>query len=110
MVLYRVNMWFKQLSISYHYPFVRFHLNDMMAAVIVLSYGSLLLNLLGKHSISDWKLIVMICAGCSFVWEYCARFLYPASTSDWIDILSIFLGGAIYWLFTNIIIKERHAD
>ena len=88
--------------------FLRYHFTDMLAPIVVLSYSGLLLNMMNHYSIKNFFQIVVLCAFCSFVWEYCARFLHPSSTSDWLDVVSIFGGGLIYWTIINLIAKEKN--
>lgn len=101
MGIYILNYFFKKQDISYNYLFIRNHLNDVLASLIVLSYGSFLFNFLNMRSIHDVRLIFLICCFCSFVWEYAAKFLNPQSTSDWWDVVSIFAGGLLYWLIVH---------
>ena len=101
MGIYVLNYFFKKQDISYSYPFIRNHLNDVLASLIVLSYGSFLFNFLNMHSIHDARRIFLICCFCSFVWEYAAKFLNPKSTSDWWDVACNFTGGLLYWLIVH---------
>lgn len=106
-MIYAINIWFKKQEISYRHLFIRNHLNDLIAPVVVLAFAGILLNYINKQSIGDFSLILLICAFCSFIWEYCALVLHPASTFDYIDIVCIFCGGIIYWSIYNILIKRK---
>lgn len=104
LLLYGINTALRNVLDIY---FLRCHFNDMLAPIIVLSFASLLLNSINRHSIKKLWIILLSCCGCSFVWEFCAIFIYPASTFDWWDILFIFWGGIIYWLFSIFIINKE---
>lgn len=105
--IYTANIWFKKQGCSYAFPFVRNHLNDMLATQAFLSYAGCLLSFVGKRSIKKLRHILLVSSACSFVWEYCAKYLYPRSTFDYIDILCYFMGGLIYWIYANLFIKEN---
>lgn len=106
--VYAANIWFKKQGFSYDFPFIRNHLNDMLATQAFLSYAGCLLSFVGRRSISKLHHILMLSGTCSFVWEYCAQYLYPKSTFDYIDILCYFIGGLIYWIYANLFIKEKN--
>jgi hypothetical protein len=101
--LYFFVRWFRQVYGGNDFKFIRYHLSDAIAPIVVLSYSGYLLNIKKHHSIKRIDYILLLCLFCSFVWEFCARFLYPVSVSDWIDVCSIFIGGVVYWIIINLI-------
>ena len=105
--IYAANIWFKKLEISFNYPFIRNHLNDTLATQAFLSCAGCLLNCGKRHSVYRLRHVMLITCTCSFVWEYCAQYLNPKSTFDYIDILCYFLGGFIYWIYVKLFIKEK---
>ncbi len=90
-----------------NFIFLKYHFTDWIAPIVVLSYSGLLLNMAGKHSIKNFIQIAVVCAFCSFVWEYCAPRLFHNSTADWLDVISIFGGGCTYWCIINFLVKEK---
>lgn len=104
--LYLFIRWFRTAYQHSNFVFLKYHFSDLLAPIVVLSYGSFLLNIRKRHSIKKLKYITGLCLLCSFVWEYCAQFLYPKSTSDWLDVCAIFGGGFIYWIIINLLSKE----
>lgn len=106
--LYLFARWFRA---SYHgsgFDFLKYHFTDMLATMVVLSYGGFLLNCINRHSIRRIVQVLVLCMLCSFVWEYCAQFLYPSSTSDWLDVCSNFCGGILYWIIINITTNKEN--
>ena len=84
-LVYIANFYFKQRSISMDYPFIRNHLNDLLAPISILAYSGILLNILKINSISSPAITLCICALCGIVWEYFSPLLNPQSVTDYID-------------------------
>ena len=104
--IYIANYFFKKELISYNFPFIRNHLNDLLAAIVVMSYSGILLNFQNRNSIISPALTFGICSFCGIIWEYVAPFLNPTSVSDYIDILCYYCSGFIYCSIINIFVKE----
>lgn len=104
--LYFFVRWFRRVYDGNAFRFIQYHLTDMIAPIVVLSYSGYLLNIKKHHSIKRIKHILLLCLFCSFIWEFCARFLHPSSVSDWIDVCSIFGGGFVYWIIINLSKEE----
>jgi hypothetical protein len=101
--VYSVNIWFKQQPLSEGFPFIRNHLNDTMAMVVVLSCTSITLNISKINNISSLKLIIHMCAFCGILWEFVAPLIKPNSVTDYWDILCYYIGGLIYYLIIKIL-------
>lgn len=106
-ILYIFIRIFRTIYSGNAFAFLRYHFTDLLAPIVILSYSGLLLNIVNHHSINKFLQIIALCVFCSFVWEYCAQFLYSSSTPDWLDVCSIFGGGFIYWIIINLSAKEN---
>ena len=98
--------WFRKIYTGNDFEYIRYHLSDTIAPIVVLSYSGYLLNMKKHRSIKRIDYILLLCLFCSFIWEFCARYLHPGSVSDWIDVCSIFGGGLVYWSIINLIKEE----
>ena len=99
--IYIINAFYKRAGFYIDCTFVKYHLNDTLAAIVFISCTDIVLK-----QRSDIGKIITICAYCSFMWEYIAQYINPNSTFDWIDILCYFFGGIIYWSIHNKITRE----
>lgn len=80
--------------------FIKNHLNDVLAGVVLLCYINALSTISNQPKLIVTKLltVVLITLASGLFWEYITPLYLSKSTSDPLDVIAYITGGLFYWI------------
>ncbi|WP_304103037.1 hypothetical protein [Methanobrevibacter ruminantium] len=105
-ILYITNQIFlKKIGIA----FFNNYFNDLLAVPLYFSLINLISLIISNKEIKSFKVLFFITIILSFLGEYLAIYLRKGSVTDYLDILSYFIGLVIYFTLKNIKVSKKIA-
>ena len=103
LILYLINNNFKQdINISVLGPIFKFHFNDYLAGIVLLSYVNFVLSFSKFKQADNLRSVFFYSFISSIAWEVILPVLNTKSTGDVLDAFAYFLGALTYYFIIKI--------
>lgn len=107
-LLYAINQFTKFYDVNENYAkyIWDYNFTDCLCLILNLSLANLLLAILKRKGIYDFKMIALLSLFSCFIWEVFMSWLKHGYTFDVLDCIAYLAGGFFYYVLMRIIHKK----
>lgn len=103
-------LWLRDVAAGLLQWFLICYFSDILAGLVLPSIAGLVLFAAKRPAIQRWRHIALLLLGAGLVWEWLAPLWKPGAVFDWWDFAAYQLGGLLYFLICNCILRRKNAN
>lgn len=109
--LYWLNrLWLSEITGGGLHWFLTCYFSDILAGLVLPAVVGLILLAAKWPAIRSWWPTALLMLGAGLVWECLAPLWKPGAVFDWWDFAAYQLGGLLYFLISNCILRRKNAN